>query len=243
VANAYGTHPYSSTWAHSQGLGVQNWAADNPALTSAWSGAHPWAWTPTGVGADAWAASAWTAAAWPAVGDWLGWDNPTSYAFDYGDNITYQGDNVYYGSQPAGTQQQYYQEASNLANTSAPQPENTQWLPLGVFGLVEGESKQPTITFQLAINKAGTIRGNAVSGGSATTLVVQGAVDKKTQRVCWTVGTNKTIVYDTGLYNLTKSEAPILVHTGPKFTQQELLVRLKKSAQAAGSNGAQSTAN
>ncbi len=87
----------------------------------------------------------------------------TSYPYDYGQNITYQGDNVYYNSQPAGTTQQYYQEACNLA-AMAPattSDSNAQWLPFGVFGLVAGESKTPTQTFQLAVNKDGTIRGNA----------------------------------------------------------------------------------
>jgi hypothetical protein len=48
-------------------------------------------------------------------------------------------------------------------------------------------------------------------------------------------------VYDTGLDNLTKSEASILVHTGPKFTQQELLVRVKQPTQGAAGNSAQGT--
>ena len=110
-------------------------------------------------------------------------------------------------------------------------------MPLGVFGLVEGDSKKPTLTFQLALNKDGTIRGNSVNQYSDV-LPLQGAVNKKTQRVCWTVGGDKTTVYDTGLYNLTKGEAPILVHTGPKSTQQELLVRLKEPHQSGSGNGA-----
>jgi hypothetical protein len=242
--SSYGTHPYSQTWAHAQGQNVQNWAANHPNATSAWNSAGSWAWNPSGVDAGLWAASAWDGAGWPALSNWLGWDNVTSYPYNYGQYITYDGDNVYYGSQPAGTAQQYYQEASNLAATApaAPPSGNLQWLALGVFGLVQGDSKTPTLTFQLAVDKAGTIRGNSANQYSDV-LPIQGAVDKHTQRVCWTIGTDKSTVYDTGLENLTKSESPILVHTGPKTTQQEMLVRLKKSAQAAGSNGAVSTAN
>jgi hypothetical protein len=237
--SAYGTHPYSQTWAHSQGQNVQNWAANHPNATSAWNSAHSWAWTPTGVDAGLWAASAWDYAAWPGLSNWLGWDNVTSYPYNYGQYITYDGDNVYYGSQPAGTAEQYYQEASNLAATAPAAPPssgNPQWLPLGVFGLVQGDSQTPTLTFQLAVDKEGTIRGNS-SNQYADVLPIQGAVDKRTQRVCWTVGTDKTTVYDTGLDNLTKSESPILVHTGPKHTQQEMLVRLKRPS---GQSGGQS---
>jgi len=245
LASAYGTHPYSATWAHSQGANVQNWASNHPQLTSAWNSDHPWAWSPTGADAAAWGAAAWTAAAWPAVGDWLGWSNPSSYSYDYGDNITYQGDDVYYGSQPAGTAQQYYQEASNLAATAptAPPDSNPQWLPMGVFGLVEGTNQQSSVTFQLAIDKQGTVRGNAVDSGSTTMMPIHGSVDKKTQRVCWTVGTNTTTVYDTGLYNLTRGESPILVHTGPKETKQELLVRLKLPKQSSSDKGSVSSSN
>ena len=244
LAAASGTHPYSATWAHAQGLGVQNWASDHPALTSEWNSGHAWAWTPAGVDAAGWAASAWTGAEWPAVNNWLGWDALASYPYDYGQNITYQGGNVYYNSQPAGTTQQYYQEACNLA-AMAPattSDSNAQWLPFGVFGLVAGESKTPTQTFQLAVNKDGTIRGNAADQYS-NVLPIHGAVDRKTQRVCWTVGTDRTTVYDTGLYNLTEREAPILVHSGPTSTQQELLVRLKQPGQGGKGNGSLSSSN
>ena len=57
--------------------------------------------------------------------------------------------------------------------------------------------------------------------------MIQGSVDKKTQRVAFTVGDNKTDVVETGLYNLTKDEAPVLIHFGADKTEQWLLVRLK----------------
>ncbi|HXY34766.1 MAG TPA: hypothetical protein VEI07_11100, partial [Planctomycetaceae bacterium] len=244
LSSAYGTHPFSQTWAHAQGQNVQNWANNHPNWNQ-WANNHNWAWSPYGWGADAWGAALWGAAAWPALGNWLGWGDIDSYPYDYGNYITYQNDNVYYGSQPAGTAQQYYDEASSLASSAPAPPNDAQWLPLGVFGLVEGDSTQPTMTFQLAVDKQGVIRGNAFAEGSTTAQPIQGAVQKKTQRVCWTVGTNTTTVYDTGLDNLTKNEASILVHTGPKFTQQQLLVRMNKptqGGQAGDSNGAQ-TAN
>jgi hypothetical protein len=50
----------------------------------------------------------------------------------------------------------------------------------------------------------------------------------KTQRVRWTVGTDSSTAYVTGLCHLTKNESPILVPTGPEQTLQELLVRMKQ---------------
>ena len=59
------------------------------------------------------------------------------------------------------------------------------------------------------------------------TLDVQ-IIDKKTQRVAWVVEDKKNIIFDTGLYNLTKDETPVLVHMGKDKTEQWLLVRLKQ---------------
>jgi hypothetical protein len=59
-------------------------------------------------------------------------------------------------------------------------------------------------------------------------------VDPKTQRAAWTVGDNKTPVYDSGLVNLTKEQTPVLIHFGKDRTQEWLLVRMKdKDAQPA----------
>ena len=44
-------------------------------------------------------------------------------------------------------------------------------------------------------------------------------IDKKTQRAAWTVGDNKENVIETGIYNLTKDEAPALVHFGKDKTE------------------------
>jgi len=78
------------------------------------------------------------------------------------------------------------------------------------------------------VNKQGVIRGNYTHMTTDTFEPIQGSVDKKTQRVAFTVGDNKTNVVETGIYNLTKDEAPCLIHFGKDRTEQWLLVRLKK---------------
>jgi len=67
---------------------------------------------------------------------------------------------------------------------------------------------------------------------TGSNLKVQGSVDKQTQRAAWTVGDNKDTIYEAGIYNLTKDEAPVLVHFGKDRTQQWMLVRLKQPDQA-----------
>jgi hypothetical protein len=158
-------------------------------------------------------------------------------AYDYGANVTYQGDQVYYGSQLVATADQYYQQAASLAvSAPAPDPNSDQWMPLGVFALVQKDQSQPHYIMQLAINKSGAIAGNYSDLISDTTSLIRGAVDKQTQRVAWTVGKNQRTVGETGLYNLTKDEAPVLIHIGKDKTQQWTLVRLKQP-EAQGTQG------
>ena len=151
--------------------------------------------------------------------------------YNYGGNVTYQNDQVYYGSQPVATPEQYYQQASALAQSDPATDAAAEWMPLGVFALVQGEQTDPQFVMQLAVNKSGAIAGNYSDLISGTNAVIQGAVDKKTQRAAWTVGKKKSTVCETGLYNLTKDEAPALIHVGKDKTQQWTLVRLKQPEQ------------
>jgi hypothetical protein len=230
---AAGTRYCSPTYCHAQAAGVHSWYAARPIFTPTWCQTHPWAWSPAGVTGAAWATAAWRPATWPAVGQWFAYDAaPADY--DYGDNVTYQNGDVYYGTQPVGTQQQYYQQAATLAAAPAAAPPaadaggSDQWMTLGYFSLVPEGQKTPEMIFQLAVDKSGTIRGNYYDQVTDSTLPVQGSVDKKTQRAAWQVGKNKTLVVETGLYNLTKDESTALVHFSADRTQQFVLVRMKQ---------------
>ena len=94
------------------------------------------------------------------------------------------------------------------------------------------------VSIQLAINKEGIIRGNYTDNKTNKNQVIQGSLDKQTQRVSFTVGDNKTDVIETGLYNLTKDEAPCLLHFGAERTEQRLLVRLKQPEEGAAGQAA-----
>ena len=101
-------------------------------------------------------------------------------------------------------------------------------MPLGVFAMTHDKQTNADLILQLAVNKAGIIRGNYTATLTNDTKPVQGSVDKKTQRAAWTIGDNKENVLETGIYNLTKDEVPVLVHFGKDKTQQWLLVRVKQ---------------
>jgi hypothetical protein len=164
----------------------------------------------------------------------MGYPVTTPIYYDYGNNITYEGDTVYVNGESAGTSQEYYEQASELAQTGAQAeaPDDGEWMPLGVFALTKTGATESVVTIELAVNKEGVIRGNYTDTKTDKTQLIQGAVDKETQRVAFTVGDNPSNLIETGIYNLTKDEAPALVHVGSEKTQQWLLVRLKQDADA-----------
>jgi hypothetical protein len=209
-----------------QGSAVRHAFYGHNLFHPAWYRAHRAAWTTAAL-----TASAWAAASWSNASDWVGCDSePEDY--DYGSTVLYQGGNVYVEGQPVGSDAQYYDQASSLAASGGTkQDSQTDWLPLGVFGMVQGQQTDSTMIFQLAVNHRGIIRGNYYNSITDTTLAVHGAVDKKTQRVAWTMGDNKSTVIDTGLVNLTKDEGHALMHLGKDRTQEWLLVRLKGKAE------------
>ena len=98
-----------------------------------------------------------------------------------------------------------------------------------MFALTKPDQTKSDVSMQLAVNKQGVIRGNYTDTATNKNQVIQGSVDKQTQRVAFTVGDNSKDVVETGLYNLTKDEAPCLIHFGSERTEQWLLVRLQKS--------------
>lgn len=200
------------------------------AYSADWYRRYPGAWTAAGWGAG----YAWRAATWGALGNWFdyGEDEQPMY-YNYGTNVVYQDNDVYVNGQDSGTAQQYYDQAQNLAATGAEADASSdeQWLPLGVFAMTKPDQSSANMDLQLAVNKAGVIRGNYTNTISQQTQPIYGSVDKKTQRACWTVGKNSETVMETGLDNLTKNEAPALIHFGADRTEQWMLVRIQQQSE------------
>ena len=137
-----------------------------------------------GAQLSAWSPAGWTAGQAMECGHLargrnvagLGRRHAANAVYNYGTNITYQGNQVYYGSQPVATADQYYQQASTLAQSAPPpDPKATDWMPLGVFALVQNDQAEPHYVMQLAVNKAGTLGGNYSDLISGTNLPIQGA--------------------------------------------------------------------
>ena len=195
---------------------------------SNWNVDHPAAWMAAGWGAN----NAWRAATWASAGVWCGCSSAQPVYYDYGNNVTYEGDNVYVNGQDAGTSSQYYDQSLSLATTGAQAdaPSDGDWLPLGVFALSKNAQTKSDVTIQIAVNKQGVVRGNYTDTATNKVQTIQGSVDKETQKLAFTVGQDTKDVVETGLYNLTKDEAPVIIHFGADRTEQWLLVRLTDNA-------------
>jgi hypothetical protein len=140
--------------------------------------------------------------------------DPTPYY--YGSTIYYEGDTVYVNQQPAGTSAQYYDQANTLASAGATveTAPSEDWLPLGVFAIAAADDTNATLTVQLAMNRQGVLRGNQFDMATGVNEIVKGSVDKQTQKVAWTAGADTSVVYETGLANLTQEQSTVLVHYG-----------------------------
>src|SRR5437764_9490493 len=130
---------------------------------------------------------------------------------------------------PIATAADYAASAAELA--AVPTPANpdaaTDWLPLGTFALSESETdKDPARVVQLAVDKDGIVSGTMFNKTTSQTYPIQGRVDKETQRVAFTIGDAKDVVFETGIYNLTQQQTPILVH-GEGREETYLLLRLE----------------
>jgi hypothetical protein len=226
-AAASGFHLLSPATNRAQGGAVRSNFPGYGWYGRGWHQRFAGSWWPTGWYQPNLGAWAWTT--WSVLGPWLGYADTSPVFYNYGDNFVYDGDNVYFAGEPLGSAADYYGETGKLARGGAePDPAASDWLPLGVFSLVRIGQPNPTLIFQLAVNKAGTLRGNCSQPDETFRGVVSGAVDKEKQRVAWTVGGDDQTVYETGLYNLTKDEAPALVHRAADKTEQWLLVRIKQ---------------
>jgi len=149
--------------------------------------------------------------------------------YDYGSNVVVQPSAVYVNGDTTATPQEYTDQASQIASAgqaSEPAPDS-KWLPLGVFAVVEGNATSSDDVFQLAVNPQGTIRGNYQNVQSKDVESISGSVDKQSQRAAWTIGSDKSPVYEAGIANLTKDSVPILVHLDGGETHQLTLIRLQ----------------
>jgi hypothetical protein len=181
----------------------------------------------------------WTVPAWGAVTGFFNWASqpnvvtqPIYYDYGSGGNVTYQDNSVYIGGQQVATADEFAESAAALATVEPPanetESQTEEWLPLGTFAISTNEKEsEPNRVLQLAVNKDGVISGALFNTETNDSKAILGRVDKETQRVAIRIGENQDVVAETGLYNLTQDEVPLLVHFGKDKQETWLLVRMK----------------
>jgi hypothetical protein len=227
VAARRGTYYVSGEALRTQGSYVRTGFRYYNTFTPTWYGRYPAAWR-----VPQWtAATVWAPAIWPSVATFCAYD-PTPVYYDYGTTVVYEGDTVYFNGEPAGTADEYAQQAIGLAGAgrTAQLAADEEWKPLGVYAVVRGEEEASDKLFQLAVTRDGVIRGNYYDAVADNTLPVYGSVDRQAQRAAWSVGDKKDVIFEAGVANLTNDETPILVHHGKDNTQQFTLVRVEQPA-------------
>ena len=169
------------------------------------------------------------------------WSQPVYYDYGTGGNVVYQDNSVYINGQQVATADEFAQSAAVLATVPPPASEEeaaqADWLPLGTFAVASDEKDvDPSRVLQLAVSKDGIISGTLYNTVTDQAESVQGQVDKDTQRVAFRIGESEDVIVETGLYNLTQEETPVLVHFGSDRFENWLLVRLEQPEDEAQGN-------
>jgi hypothetical protein len=190
-------------------------------------GYRPWGYwwgNPGWVGVNRW------------YGGWGGWNSPYYYDYGYGGNVVYRDNYVYVNGTNVGTAADYANAAAALASVDpndVPSKNTEDWLGLGTFAVTETDDGrkgdvEPSRFVQLAIDKKGFIAGTYFNRKTDEVFSVSGRVDKDTQRMAFKIDEKPDIVFETGLFNLTQDETPVLVHFGPSETETFVFARLEQ---------------
>ncbi len=182
----------------------------------------------------------WSAPTWGGLTAWFSWTNvpagiwtePVYYDYGPGGNVYYENNVVYVHGEQVATAPEFAESAAALATVPPPpSPEivaDLEWQPLGTFALSTSAYEiEPSRVLQLAVTKEGIIGGTMFNTETDEAQTIQGQVDKETQRVAFRIGESDDVVFETGLYNLTQDEAPILIHFGTQRVENGVLVRLQ----------------
>lgn len=174
----------------------------------------------------------WATVSTPALTDWIHFRGTPRYYY-YGDRgIIYYSNNSYNNN---FLQIDNYNEFVNQAvvlvhNIPRIDPQNIQWMPLGVYTLTpeEGPDNAPNDYFTLAVSPDGVIGGVYFNPDTNQNEEIEGIVDAQSQRAVWKFLSNDWPIFETGLYNLTQDESTAFIHYQDNRTDSQLLIRLQQ---------------
>ena len=192
---------------------------------SPWLNYYPWSYW--------WGRPSWNACVAFLPG--YGWGSGCYYDYGPGGNVVYSSGQVAVNGQVVGTDTEYAQSAAELAGVDPSElkaVEPADWMALGTFSMaVKDDEVDPARVIQLAVSNTGVVSGTIHNRTSGNTYTVQGRVDKETQRLAFTIGEDRNTVLETGVYNLTQDQTPVLCHFADGSTQVYSLFRLPEPNQ------------
>lgn len=208
-----------------------NFNGKSQPFSPSWYANHPRAWQATHPHADAWAVAGFgTAAAWLGITAAAANDS-TVYTSDVSDDDE-QSDDIAGNTDDQSDADN--NSASDLAKTGAGKQANGgDFLSLGVFKLSPKGQPNAWAMLNLAVSKSGVVRGTYYDILSDQEQPVQGAVDKATQRVAFTIGAQGTIVFETLLPNLTSDDGSITLQYNDGTKSQWTLSRQQATTRTA----------
>lgn len=166
--------------------------------------------------------AAWAPVAYGTAAAWIGSPETTTvYTSDTAADDT-QDDVVVDGQDTDATK--------TLAEQGAIDPaQDAKLLPLGVYTLAPKGQEESTSSVRLALDKNGVLRGIYYDSLGAQGHPIRGAVDKKTQRVAWTVGDNKKVLFQTTLASLTHEKGALTVRDANGNSHPWTIARFEKN--------------
>lgn len=172
-----------------------------------------------------------SAASWPRIVVWLPWQwsRPIYYLYETDGDVYYSTSEDFSYLTPVDSKEIFIDQAVRIANARYPiSKEQSDWMPLGMFtfALDNDSSNMPKTYISLAISKEGAVSGAYFDAVNDTTLEIKGGIDPESQRIAWKFVGNDWPIMESGLYNLTKEESTLLIHTSGRTTETQLLIRL-----------------
>jgi hypothetical protein len=166
-----------------------------------------------------------------------GWSNPVYYEYGPTGTLVSQNDEVYLNGDRANTTGRNATTATAATALAGVNPSNAapndegDWLPLGSFALSRqgGKGDKPLQVVQLAVNKNGAISGVLLDLAKNTSVPIQGSVDRATQRANFALEDQSGLVAETGIYNLTRNKADVLMRQGSEKPRHYSLTRLQSA--------------
>jgi hypothetical protein len=103
----------------------------------------------------------------------------------------------------------------------------SEWMTLGAYSLRTGPGDAGTRMLELAVDRHGLVGGNYYDMITGTSSNVTGRIDRKTQRVTWSIDSNRQLTFSASLNQLTQGEGLVDVKFPSGRTQQWRLVRME----------------